>query len=429
MKVLTIYRYSREKDHKPKFVDDLPNFFYFTHTKNRARPLLEKGISPIGVTNASDGDRHPAILISSSPHRVGSSETPWEDIFDSDNGHIRYFGDNKNANDKPELKAGNKILLEQHQLHTSAEVDQRRRASPLIFFRRVPSSGRIKGNVQIHGFGIVSKVERITQFNRNDQETFTNYCFDFTVLSLNAEDERFAWEWISKRRDPGLSTEETLSFAPSSWKKWVRDGPSSVEKNRRRISNLYIISTDEQKPKPSSDEGKTLLKIYNFCNAPKRKKRFEVLASLVASKIIKNSSNQYYEKWITPAGSDHGIDFMGRLDIGNKFGKAKIIVLGQAKCEKLDQPTGGNHIARTVARLRRGWMGVYVTTSYFSEKVQREILEDKYPILLINGLQIAETVNTIVNEEGESLPEFLRKIDEQYEEKIASRNPEEVLYD
>jgi hypothetical protein len=64
MKVLTIYRYSREKDHKPKFVDDLPNFFYFTHTKNRARPLLEKGISPIGVTNASDGDRHPAILIS-----------------------------------------------------------------------------------------------------------------------------------------------------------------------------------------------------------------------------------------------------------------------------------------------------------------------------------------------------------------------------
>ena len=120
---------------------------------------------------------------------------------------------------------------------------------------------------------------------------------------------------------------------------------------------------------------------------------------------------------------------MGRLDIGNKFGKAKIIVLGQAKCEKLDRPTGGNHIARTVARLRRGWMGVYVTTSYFSEKVQREILEDKYPILLINGLQIAETVNTIVNEEGESLPEFLRKIDEQYEEKIASRNPEEVLYD
>ena len=58
----------------------------------------------------------------------------------------------------------------------------------------------------------------------------------------------------------------------------------------------------------------------------------------------------------------------------------------------------GTHIARTVAKLRRGWLGVYVTTSYFSDKVQIEILEDKYPILLINGKILSEEVNEIVHQ-------------------------------
>lgn len=64
--------------------------------------------------------------------------------------------------------------------------------------------------------------------------------------------------------------------------------------------------------------------------------------------------------WITSATSDGGADFYGRLDVGSGFGQAKLIVLGQAKCESFSSPTGGNHIARTVARLRRvGWVFSY----------------------------------------------------------------------
>ena len=51
------------------------------------------------------------------------------------------------------------------------------------------------------------------------------------------------------------------------------------------------------------------------------------------------------------------MDFVGRLDVGSGHSTAKLVVLGQAKCEKLQSATGGNHIARTVARLRRGWIG------------------------------------------------------------------------
>lgn len=82
------------------------------------------------------------------------------------------------------------------------------------------------------------------------------------------------------------------------------------------------------------------------------------------------------DSWITGKSGDRGIDFVARMDISSQISALKIVILGQAKCEKLDKPTGGVHIARTVARLKRGWFGVYVTTSYFSDNVQLEVLDD-----------------------------------------------------
>ena len=118
------------------------------------------------------------------------------------------------------------------------------------------------------------------------------------------------------------------------------------------------------------------------------------------------------------------------MDIGTGFGSAKLIVLGQAKCESLDSPTGGNHIARTVAKLKRGWLGVYVTTSYFSDPAQIEILEDKYPLLLINGKKLAELVNEIVIKKGyKNVAEYLQKVNSEYEGLIQYRDPEDILFE
>ena len=78
----------------------------------------------------------------------------------------------------------------------------------------------------------------------------------------------------------------------------------------------------------------------------------------MAEYLIKKSAKNYKHGWITKGSGDSGIDFIGRMDIGSDFGCAKVIVLGQAKCESPDVPTGGTHIARTVAKLKRGWLGV-----------------------------------------------------------------------
>jgi hypothetical protein len=71
-----------------------------------------------------------------------------------------------------------------------------------------------------------------------------------------------------------------------------------------------------------------------------------------------------------------------------------------------------------------------VSTSYFSEAVQREVLEDKYPIVLINGMRIATEVDAAMNEVGESsLNAFLDTIDASYDGQVMARQPEELIYE
>jgi hypothetical protein len=179
-------------------------------------------------------------------------------------------------------------------------------------------------------------------------------------------------------------------------------------------------------PPVGSKLEKTLNEIYEFYSSQKH--LFEALAAEATAQYLRMQGIQYRDGWITPKSSDHGADFYGCINVGSGFGSAKIILLGQAKCEKTSTPTGGNHIARTVARLKRGWVGSYVTTSYFSDPVQEEIIEDAYPIILINGKKLAEITETIVYNGGyNSVKEYLTHLNDQYASKVKYRRPEELL--
>jgi ribosomal protein S18 acetylase RimI-like enzyme len=93
------------------------------------------------------------------------------------------------------------------------------------------------------------------------------------------------------------------------------------------------------------------------------------------------------------------------------------------------KPWRSNHIARTVARLRRGWVGVYVTTSYFSKQVQREVFDDRFPIVLIHDLRIAREVQALlVEEKPTTVTHLLEEIDQTCESRLAVRDAEEVLF-
>lgn len=143
-------------------------------------------------------------------------------------------------------------------------------------------------------------------------------------------------------------------------------------------------------------------------------------------KIIEESGTACVPGWITKKSGDGGIDYILRIDIGKeKLSSVNIIVLGQAKCTDPSKATNGTDIARTVARMKRGWIGAYVTTSYFSESVQKEVKEDSYPIMMINGAKVAAVVERELFETKQHLGEYLSRLKEKY--KQLNQIPEDVL--
>ncbi len=89
------------------YEDGYLNFHFLTKSIEANNLQLEKGINPSAKIKTCLGQLvRPAILISSSPNKKGSIETPWEDFYDVDNGHIRYFGDNKEPGKDPATAPG-----------------------------------------------------------------------------------------------------------------------------------------------------------------------------------------------------------------------------------------------------------------------------------------------------------------------------------
>ncbi|HET7506771.1 MAG TPA: restriction endonuclease [Solirubrobacterales bacterium] len=431
LRIGQVLRLASPKSSTPDLVDDFINFYAATALPGGTLVTLDSGINRIRSVSTPDGDRPPAILIASSPHKIGSQETPWQDHFEVDSGFIRFYGDNRSPAVDPREKPGNAALIRAFERHSSPDLEERRQATPVIFFRRVPRLGKRKGFVEFQGFGIVRGVELITQFSERAGGAFSNYAFDFLVMSMKEEHEEFRWSWINRRRDPAASNSSCLDLAPKSWKRWVEGGQATHERVRRRVSKLLVEPRQEQLPPPGSAAAKTLKGIYDYYSG--RNARFEALAAKVAEQVIGGKGSDYRFGGLTRASGDGGIDFIGRLDVGSGFdgaylGPAKLIVLGQAKCQAPERPTHGRDIARTVARLRRGWLGVYVTTSFFSTQTQREVVEDRYPIVLINGKRVGEEVHKMtVQAGGIPLKKLLDEIEEEHDHLSILNDPEDLL--
>ncbi|MDX5376220.1 MAG: restriction endonuclease [Halomonas sp.] len=417
------YRYAKPADAKPSHVDGLPNFHFIMRTEGMPQIQMERGIAAPARTRAPDGDRVAAFFLSSSYNKRGSFENPWHDEIEPDRGYARYYGDNRTPGADPSRAPGNSSLLAQFELHASPDPEMRQKAAPLLIFRSSK-----KGYKEFCGLGILTGVQRVTQYAQRNGGFFTNYLFEIALLTLTEEDEGVAAIWLKDRRDLKLPAILANAAAPSAWLSWIRYGKPVIERLRRRVVRYQISPKSDQLPGSNTSERKALETIYKYYDG--RKSRFEALASMVCESTVRESGGNYQRGWLTRGTSDGGLDFVGRIDVGDGFARTKLVVLGQAKCERIDAPTGGNHLARTVARLRRGWLGAYVTTSYFSPAVQKEVYEDQYPLILINGRQLAEEATRMQLTGGyPSLDKFLDFVDQSYEEQVNSRDPEEILWD
>ncbi|MEU1616184.1 hypothetical protein ABZ479_02645 [Streptomyces sp. NPDC005722] len=215
MRIGEVFRYTREKNPSVPIIDGYRNFHHATALPGRPRVLLESGINVIAKTRGSDGLRRPALLIRSSPWKAGTRETPWHDVFELDNGRVRYFGDHKAGLAVPTGSTrGNAALLEAFAEHRASTVEERAQAVPLLLFKAVSRNKSPKGYVEFCGAAVIEHAEQVVQEAEADRSTFTNYVYDLAVLDLSTEDDRVDWAWIDPRGTPSMLAVEALEYAP-----------------------------------------------------------------------------------------------------------------------------------------------------------------------------------------------------------------------
>jgi hypothetical protein len=435
VQLFELFRYPKPPQPDDAYIDGLRNFYSVTRWPawpglvGAGSVQLERGINSIRFVNGPDGERRPAILIASRPHRAGSDWTPWHDELDPHVGHVRYFGDNKpDLESDPDRPTGNRSILHQFILHRANERSQRLEAAPLLFFENIVHQGREKGFWRFIGLGVLERAERVAQVDRHGR-LFANYAFDCALIDLSSENLKLSWNWIAARRDPSWTREDALKLAPANWRRWVDQGSAVIDRVRQSVARYRVLEPSAQRPDPGTPAENALQLVMSHYKtggdwAGVGEHRFEGMASEIVGAYL-NENGRYRRGWITKRGGDGGVDFVGRLDLGAADSGLKLVVLGQAKCKT--GATGGQDLARTVARLDRGWVGAFVTTGYFSQEAQRELVTDRFPLLMVNGRQVGETVVRNAALRGLDLSSYIRAVDAEYDGLLSSRLPSEIL--
>jgi hypothetical protein len=363
--------------------------------------------------------RRPAIVLLSNPLTPNAKKNPWLDVIEPGEGYALYNGDNKSSKKQPFEPRGNKAIGEV--AHLYASPTERVRAPPFLLFRQVLRNGKRSGYREFCGYGVPTRLGLRTQREVGGDRYFTNLVVELALFHLTGSDEELDWSWIDQRRDPQVSADEALELSPPAWRKWVREGVRAIEECRRRVVRDKVISREDQLRRLPSEE-EVLQGIYSYYQH--KRSRFEGLAARVAEGVIGAGCHR---RWVTRPSRDGGVDFVCLLPLGGARSGTGVIILGQAKCVQPRSSIGPEALARLVARLRRGWIGVFVTTGTFSPQAQEEVVADSYPLVLINGTTLAAEVRRILEEDRLELAALLEIEGRWYESNIRAVHPSRAL--
>ena len=414
------YRFGRGEKHDPErpSVDGVPNWFFVTAGPEGSASLFpQSGIYAPSSPFRDGVAQIPLIVCTTSPHKGGTSETPWTDVIRPDEGYAWYFGDNKTPGIDPSQSLGNKRLLQAMEMHGSSDLRVREMAPPVILLTTHGEGGAGKGYKRFEGLAVVTHAEQVLQRSPKSGQTFRNFRFELQILDLKDNNERLSISWINARRDPEGSLASQLTHAPAPWREFVRKGPAILPRLRRDVIRDSTRPSADQLPAPGSVLQKVLDGTLDFFDD--RKHQFEPVAARIVEKVFEEQGLIYKTEFLTKRSGDGGYDFVGRLDIDPRggFASSKQVLIGQAKCERR-MGTSGKDVARLAARLHRGWYGAYVTTTFFTPATQQEIMTDRLPLLMVPGARVAAIIRDDLDRSRLSLSDYLSLVIESVEKDV-----------
>lgn len=301
-------------------------------------------------------------------------ETEWPDALNRETGTFVYYGDNRSAG-RPihETAVGGNRLLEK--VFELARTGDRSAIPPFLCFEKFKTDEgtqmRFLGLACPGAQGLAGVDDLVAVWRVHSNVRFQNYRAVFTILS----EPSVARSWLQDLVD-GLKPADSL-VCPPSWRTWVRSGTYTPLRCARR----RLPRTRAQQMPQSAIERRILSRIFEELSP----REFEFFAA----ELIAMMDDRFTEIVVTKAVRDGGRDVLAKYRVGHDLHQVLLEAYVEAKKWDPDSAVGTKPMMRLVSRLKHRDLGVFVTTSFFDRQVQKELIEDNHPVLLVSGGDIA----------------------------------------
>jgi hypothetical protein len=336
------------------------------------------------------------------------NEDDWPDSLDIFSGLYTYFGDNRepgrSLHDTP--KGGNKVLLDIFQL-AHGTIEERSKCPVILAFQNtgLGFDTEFKGLLVPGAANLSASEDLVAVWAAKNGKRFQNYRANFTVLNCG----EISGDWVRdvfRKRTNVLDDPRT----PKAFLTWIKTGkyaPLSADPKR------YIRSVEEQIPR-----GGIQIQLINHI--------LKVTESVptdfepIAAGIWQLLNKSQMEIDVTRRNVDGGRDAVGHLVLGPVSDPIRVPFALEAKRYKQGVNVGVKDMARLISRIKHRDFGVLVTTSAVSPQTYGEVRQDRHPIVIVSGRDIAEVliaegVNTI-----QKLDQWVSKLD--FERSSGARN-------
>lgn len=319
---------------------------------------------------------------------TSGEDTNWPDTVDTLTGTFTYYGDNKKPGQELHAtsKGGNAELRDIFAARHSSGNEQS--VPPIFVFRKSPTEKSAR-SVQFLGLAVPGTAnmqeteDLVTVWKSADGKRFQNYRAIFTILDIAT----ISRQWIADLQEGLLFSKN----APNVWRSWINN---RTYKPLIAIPTSLTRSAEAQRPHTTT-EALILKTKWDYFGRPTEGHAGAHAFEHFAAWVFSLTDNRVVIDEVTRRSLDHGRDAVGHYKLGLDTDPIVVDFALEAKCYEPGlnggkaNTIGVKETSRLISRLLHRQFGVLVTTSVIAEQAYAEIREDKHPVILIAGGDIA----------------------------------------
>lgn len=304
------------------------------------------------------------------------NDPDWPDHLDRETGRFTYYGDNKKPGnqilDTP--RGGNRILTYLFAGRHDPTVTDHFPVILLFGWTGKYRDVRFLG-LAVPGTPSLGPDDDLVAIWRTggENERFQNYRAEFTVLDVPV----ISQDWLNDVRNGNAVVSR---YAPRPWLEWLKS------RKYRPLAAPHSLETRTREQQiPDNWGSRAILEaVYNrFKDDPHG---FEACALEIARLMMPDIADAE----LTRPWRDGGRDAVGEYRIGTEQSSIQVDFALEAKCyNPVGKGVGVKELSRLISRLRHRQFGILVTTSYLASQAYNELKEDKHPVVVICGVDIA----------------------------------------